>query len=141
LGPGGFRAVLWHQGESDANQVDSGRTLPGELYRKYLELLIRDSRKEMGWEVPWFVAQASYHGPADRGSREIRAAQQAVCDDGFARLGPDTDELTGEMRDGNGNGVHLSAKGLREHARLWAAQVLPWLEQELGNAHSPPRRP
>lgn len=29
FGPGGFRAVLWHRGESDANQKDPARTLPG----------------------------------------------------------------------------------------------------------------
>jgi hypothetical protein len=33
----GIRAVLWHQGESDANQPDPSRTLPGNLYRKYLD--------------------------------------------------------------------------------------------------------
>src|SRR5947209_13163195 len=37
LGLHGFRAVLWHQGESDANQKDPIRTLPGELYQKFLE--------------------------------------------------------------------------------------------------------
>ena len=41
-GPQGFRAVLWHQGESDANQRDANCTLPGALYRQYLEQLIRD---------------------------------------------------------------------------------------------------
>ena len=61
LGPNGFRAVLWHQGESDATQRDATRTLPGELYREYLEKLIRDSRKDIGWDAPWFVAQASAH--------------------------------------------------------------------------------
>ena len=68
LDPRGFRAVLWHQGESDANQKDSSRTLPGKLYRQYLEKLIRDSRAELGWEFPWFVAQASYHVVGDEGS-------------------------------------------------------------------------
>ena len=69
LGPNGFRAVLWHQGESDANQKDPTRTLPGKLYREYLEKLIRDSRREIGWDAPWFVALASYHVPGDEGER------------------------------------------------------------------------
>ena len=56
LGPHGFRAVLWHQGESDANQKDPTRTLSGNLYRQYLEQLIRESRREIGWDAPWFVA-------------------------------------------------------------------------------------
>ncbi|MBL8829651.1 MAG: hypothetical protein JNM18_21920, partial [Planctomycetaceae bacterium] len=55
LGPHGFRAVLWHQGESDANQKDPTRTLPGNLYREYLTHLITASRRAIGWEAPWFV--------------------------------------------------------------------------------------
>ena len=49
--------VLWHQGESDANQADKTRTLAGNLYREYLEKLIRDSRRETGWEAPWLEGQ------------------------------------------------------------------------------------
>jgi hypothetical protein len=130
LGPNGFRAVLWHQGESDANQASSERTLPGDLYRKLLEHLISDSRKEIGWNAPWFVAIASYHSPSDTGSPDIRAAQKGVWDDGFALSGPDTDTLTGKMREKNGNGIHLSAAGLKAHAQLWVEKVSPWLEQQ-----------
>ena len=72
VGPHGFRAVFWHQGESDANQKDSTRTLPGQLYRQYLANLIRQSRQEIGWEAPWFVAQVSYHAPGDESSDDIR---------------------------------------------------------------------
>lgn len=131
LGPEGFRVVLWHQGESDAHQADPERTLPGELYRRYLEQLIRDSRQVIGWEAPWFVAQASYHNPSDTASPDIRAAQKAVCTDGLAIMGPDTDTLTGDMREKNGAGIHMSAKGLQAHARLWFQKVSPWLEQQL----------
>jgi hypothetical protein len=130
LGPHGFRAVLWHQGESDANQADPTRTLRGELYQQYLGQLIRDSRREAGWEMPWFVAQASYHTPEDPGSAEIRAAQQALWKSGVALEGPDTDSLTGDFRDGGGRGVHFSGKGLRRHGSLWAAKVSAWLERQ-----------
>jgi hypothetical protein len=131
LGPRGFRAVLWHQGESDANQQDPTRTLPGQLYRQYLEQLVRDSRRELGWEAPWFVAQVSYHVPGDEASPDIRAAQQSLWADGIAYEGPDTDQLKGEYRDNNGKGVHFSGPGLREHAARWAEKVAPWLEQNL----------
>jgi hypothetical protein len=80
------------------------------------------------------VAQASYHGPNDAGSPEIRAAQKALWDTGVALEGPDTDTLTGDLRDHNGTGVHLSGKGLLAHGRLWAAKVGPWLERQLGQA-------
>jgi pimeloyl-ACP methyl ester carboxylesterase len=130
LGPRGFRAVLWHQGESDANQKDPARTLPGTLYREYLERLIRDSRKEIGWEAPWFVARASYHGPGDESSPDIRAAQEALRGAGVALEGPDSDALKGEFRDGGGKGVHFSGPGLREHASRWAEKVGPWLGRQ-----------
>jgi hypothetical protein len=134
LGRRGFRAVLWHQGESDANQRDTTRTLPGSLYRKYLEHIIEGSRAEAGWSVPWFVAQVSYHTPDDPGSEDIRAAQKAVWESGSALQGPDSDALTGDLRDGAGKGVHFSGKGLREHARRWADRVGPWLESQPGYA-------
>ncbi|HTR43501.1 MAG TPA: sialate O-acetylesterase [Pseudomonadales bacterium] len=131
LGPNGFRAVLWHQGESDANQGSPQNTLPGGLYRQYLEQIILQSRREIGWNAPWFVAQVSYHNPDDTGTPDIPAAQKAVCDDGFAFPGPDTDVLTGQMREKNGEGIHLSAAGLKEHAQLWMDKVAPWLQRQL----------
>ena len=128
LGPYGFRAVLWHQGESDANQSDSSRTLSGELYAHSLTLLIRESRREIGWDVPWFVAQVSYHIPGDEASPEIRAAQASLWKDGLAFEGPDSDSLKGDLRDSDGQGVHFSGKGLREHGAKWAEKVVPWVE-------------
>jgi hypothetical protein len=133
LGTNGFRAVLWHQGESDARQANAERTLPGGLYQQYLEELIRQSRRVIGWNAPWFVAQASYHNPGDVSSPDIRAAQQAVCKDGLATAGADTDTLTGDMREKNGTGIHLSAKGLAAHATLWVNAVAPWLDQQLNS--------
>jgi hypothetical protein len=131
LGPQGFRAVLWHQGESDANQSDPTRTLPGRLYREYLELVIRQSRREIGWDAPWFVAQVSYHVPGDEASPEIRAAQASLWRDGLAQAGPDSDALKGDLREAGGKGVHFSGPGLREHAACWVEKVAPWLEQQI----------
>ena len=130
LGPNGFRAVLWHQGESDANQKDATRTLAGKLYREYLEQLIRGSRKEIGWDAPWFVAQASYHVPGDEASPDIRAAQASLWKDKVALEGPDSDALKGELRENGGKGVHFSGPGLRSHAAKWAEKVGSWLEQQ-----------
>ncbi len=130
-GPRGFRAVLWHQGESDANQSDATRTLRGDLYRKYLEKLIHDSRRDIGWKAPWFVAQASYHVPGDEGSSDIRAAQAALWRDGIALEGPDTDAIKGLLRENEGKGVHFSGPGLREHAARWVEKVAAWLEKKV----------
>ncbi len=128
--PQGFRAVLWHQGESDANQKDATRTLPGKLYREYLEKIIRDSRRDIGWSAPWFVAQASYHVPGDEGSDDIRAAQASLWKDGLAFEGPDIDALKGKLRERDGQGVHFSGEGLREHGAKWAEKVIPWLDAQ-----------
>ncbi len=127
LGPRGFRAVLWHQGESDANQQDASRTLPGGLYREYLAMIVRRSRADIGWDAPWFVAQATYHVPGDESSPDIRAAQAAVVADGVALAGPDTDALTGELRERGGAGVHFSDAGLKAHAAVWAEILVPWI--------------
>jgi hypothetical protein len=124
LGPRGFRAVLWHQGESDANQ-DSGHGISGEQYRVFMEKLIRASRQKAGWEVPWLVAQASYHSEKDPGCDDLRSGQKALWDSGIAFEGPDTDKLGGEYR----AGVHFNAKGLQAHGQLWAEKVAKFIER------------
>jgi hypothetical protein len=129
FGPHGVRAVLWHQGESDAHQSDAERTLSGKLYREYLEKVIRDSRREAGWEVPWLVAQVSYHSPDDTQSDDIRQAQKSLWDAKLAFEGPDTDTLTGDNRDRDGKGVHMSAKGLTAHGRMWAEKAAAVIDQ------------
>jgi hypothetical protein len=137
MGLHGFRAVLWHQGESDANQKDPTRTLAGKLYREYLELLIRESRRELGWDTPWFVAQVSYHVPDDEASPDIRAAQASLWKDRIALAGPNSDALKGDLRENGGKGVHFSGPGLREHAARWVEKVAPWVEQQ--QAMQPPK--
>lgn len=134
VGTRGFRAVLWHQGESDANQADPTRTLAGDLYTRYLGELMGRSREAAGWAAPWFVAQVSYHTPNDTGSPEIRAAQAALWKSGVALEGPDTDALVGVLRDTGGKGIHFSGPGLREHGYQWAVKVGAWLEGQLAVA-------
>lgn len=119
----GCRAILWHQGESDANQALKDRTLPGKLYAQHMETIIKRSRTQSGWPIRWFIAQASYHTPDDPGSEDLRAAQKSLWQSGLAHEGPNTDTLTGDHRDGGGKGVHFSAKGLQAHGHLWAESV------------------
>ena len=125
-----FRAVLWHQGESDANQKDATRTLPGKLYAAYLTQLIQQAQKDSGRPHPWFVAQVSYHGPTDVGSEDIRSAQAGLWKTGVALEGPDSDALRGELRDGGGKGVHFSGEGLKAHAHAWAEKLTPWIQTQ-----------
>ena len=129
FGPHGCRAILWHHGESDANQALKDRTLPGKLYAQHMETIIKRSRTQSGWPIPWFIAQASYHTPDDPGSEEIRAAQKSLWQPGLAHEGPDTDALTGDHRDLGGKGVHFSAKGLKAHGQVWADKVSQVIDQ------------
>jgi predicted phosphodiesterase len=134
FGKNGFRAVLWHQGESDANQKDPTRTLSGPLYEKYLTQLILKTRTDLEWDVPWFVAQATYHVPGDESDPNIRAAQANLWKNGVAFQGPDTDQLKGKLRERDGQGVHFSGPGLEVHADAWFGKVSPWLKQKTKQA-------
>lgn len=131
LGSHGVRAVLWHQGESDAGQARSGypaeRQISGEQYTHFLSTLVKASREKSGWGVPWFTAQATYHSEADASDAEFREAQSKIWKMGVTMEGPDTDALRGEFR----KGVHFNAAGLRKHGELWAQKVSAWLEKEL----------
>jgi hypothetical protein len=124
LGYLGFRAVLWHQGESDAEQM------PTDEYFNKLATVIAESQRSAGWAFPWFVAQATFH-PKDKVYKTIRDAQQRLWEQGVALQGPDTDTLTGDNRDSNGAGIHLSEKGLRAHGKMWQEKVSVWLDKAL----------
>jgi hypothetical protein len=124
LGRQGFRAVLWHQGETDV-------AMNSDDYARHLTDLIRASRQSTGWNVPWFVAQVSYHNPSNPSSASVRAGQKKVCDAGTALTGPDTDTLTGDNRDNGGKGIHFSGKGLQAHGQAWAEKVGAYIDATL----------
>jgi hypothetical protein len=126
LGPGGFRAVLWHQGESDA--IGGVST---DDYIARLTNVIKTSKQQAGWEFPWFIAQVSYINPEKMKIDTIRDAQKKMWDAGTALEGPDTDTLTGDSRDHEGKGIHFSPKGLKAHGEMWADKVGAYLEKVL----------
>lgn len=127
FGPHGFRAVLWHQGESDSHQQPE-HEISGETYRRMLEDVILSSRKQAGWDIPWFVANVSYGNPETPSSPEIREAQQSLWRTKVALQGPDTDTLGPAYRQNGGKGVHFSDAGLKAHGLLWAHQVELYLD-------------
>lgn len=127
LGPHGFRALLWHQGESDAHQSPEHEISPA-IYAQMMTQLIEATRRDAGWNFPWFVALASYHSPMDTSSPELREAQRSLWEGGLALEGPDTDTLTGSYRQNGGKGVHLSAEGLQAHGKMWAERVSSYLD-------------
>ena len=128
LGRRGFRAVLWHQGESDVQ-------MSAEEYASGLAAIITASKSAAGWEFPWVVAQVSYHNPAEPSFPSTRAGQQKLWAAGIALEGPDTDTLTGDNRDQGGKGIHFSPKGLKAHGRTWADKVSAYLDRVLNQKH------
>ena len=124
LGKGEFRAVLWHQGETDVS-------MPTDEYYDKLKATIESSKEKAGWEFPWFVAQVSYRTPETPSFETTRNAQKKIWDTGVALEGPDTDTLTGDYRDKDGKGIHLSVKGLKKHGQMWAEKVSIWLDKQL----------
>jgi hypothetical protein len=120
LGPGGFRALLWHQGEANVGQTN-------DEYFQALSSTVAASYSVAGWKFPWFVAQTSYHNPKEPSFPAPRGAQKQLWDAGIALEGPDTDTLTEEFR----AGIHLNAKGLKKHGELWADKVSIYLDKVL----------
>jgi serine/threonine protein kinase len=125
LGSGGFRAVLWHQGESDVSMTS-------DEYARKLTTVIKASVKDAGWQFPWFVARVSYLNPTQASFPSTRDAQKKLWDNKVALEGPDTDTLTGDNRDSGGKGIHFSGKGQRAHGKLWADKVSVYIDQVLG---------
>jgi hypothetical protein len=130
LGLHGFRALLWHQGESDAHQPPE-HDIDAATYRNMMVTLLRASRKQAGWDFPWFIAQATYHTPDDPACPPIREAQQSLWQPDLAIAGPDTDTLTAPYRQNGGKGTHFNDAGLKAHGLLWADKVSQYLATTL----------
>jgi len=121
MGPNGFRAVLWHQGETDAAGCTST-----DNYARLLRTIITTSRADAGFAVPWGVATASnltINTPTCKDA--VRAGQQQVVrttPGTFA--GPDTD---GYRANGwTWDDTHFNDTGLLQHGQAWSAAVRAW---------------
>jgi hypothetical protein len=113
FGTGGVRAVLWHQGESDSLAKTSAET-----YCDRLKTIIESLNKDAGYEIPWFVAQASFHpGTKPPAEKEVAKGQQMLWEKGIAHKGPVTDDLLGKKY--RSDGVHFNQLGLTTHAARW----------------------
>lgn len=81
LGPTRFAAVLWYQGENNANGSDTR-----QAYRQKLAGLLAGWRDRFGQDLPFMIIQLSSFGPltSEAGSSswaEIREAQRLVAKD------------------------------------------------------------
>jgi len=107
------RAVLWHQGESDASEDSSTE----RTYQNMVTVIER-SRADAGWRVPWYVALASRTPSTTRQQEQaVRAAQAALFRMGLALPGPDTDTYVPESM--RYDQLHFGQVGLVVHAILW----------------------
>lgn len=133
LGQGGFRALLWHQGESNAAQGESTDPSKVDTYYASLSNLLGSWRADAGWHLPVFTAKASLwplYNAIYGGDPYLRQAQQQIWDDGIALPGPDTDQLGLEYRqDDSDSRVHFNAAGLKLHGELWADSVSPFISE------------
>jgi hypothetical protein len=112
FGKDGARAVLWHQGESDSLARTSAK-----VYCDRLRTIIDSLNRDAGYEIPWFVAQASFHpGSKEPEEKEVARGQQLLWEKGIAHKGPVTDDLGQEYRSDK---VHFNQRGLTAHAERW----------------------
>ncbi len=113
FGKDGVRAVLWHQGESDPLVKTSAQT-----YCDRVKTIVETLNKDCGYQLPWFVAQASFHpGSQAPEQKQVAQGQQMLWAKKIGGQGPATDDLLGaEYRH---DGVHFNQKGLEKHAERW----------------------
>lgn len=113
-----FRAILWHQGESDANDG----TTTAEYVARFRSL--KDAlRTTTGVDATWVVARVSYCPWLEPAKLEpVRAAQAEIWASQLALRGPDTDALLGTLRHSEDK-IHFSKSGLERHGARWAAEI------------------
>lgn len=111
LAPHGFRAVLWHQGETDRRTAE-------EPYYQGLRALIEAFRKDFGHQ-PWMIATVGNSWMEPDSGRGCRAAQRRIIEEKLVLPGPDTDTLGKELRLKDGQSSHFNQQGIEAHAALW----------------------
>lgn len=115
FGTNGVRAVLWHQGETDA-----ASQTPATNYFQMMSNLITQSRVVAGWSVPWGIAEVGYGQGTTLAGMEGVMAGQRLCvytvPDCFRGARTDDFHFEGKLSDS----VHFNAVGLADHAQQWA---------------------
>lgn len=108
----GFKAALWHQGESDSLSA-----ITAVVHSGYLNAMVSQSRIDAGWTIPWYLAEASFHPGSNIADQEPIATGQrtSILSDSITFFGPSTDELHLQ----GGGSLHFGAVGTNAHAQLW----------------------
>lgn len=120
---GAVRAILWHQGESDAER----NTTRDEYIARFAKLASQLDT-DTGTKHTWITARATFQPMTPPARMDaIRAAQTLLWERGLALQGPDTDDMLGALRHSTDH-VHFNRAGLEEHARRWHASVIAHLK-------------
>ena len=119
----GFKAVLWHQGEAD-NVSNTSR----DTYAANFQSMVDDTRVNAGWDVPWYVCEASYASNfvLSRETPVLAGQRLAANQDPLVYLGASTNEFQLENAAGGklSDSVHFNAAGLADHAQQWKEILL-----------------
>ncbi len=110
--------ILWHQGESNhsATNPNISTTQNALDYKNNFNILVNYLR-DLNVNSPIFIAQATRCGSRSI-DIDLQNAQFQLANDSLKIYnGPNTDLLGNEYRYDN---CHFNAKGLNEHAQLWA---------------------
>lgn len=120
----GFRTVLWHQGEYD-RFTNGNNGLSAQEYAFNLDFLIKQSRNDIGAQIPWMVARASYY--YDLRWAALRGVDQRVIDGQNMVIGstpnvwagPSTDQIQVPRYDGGHFQNVTGSMGLTQLATAW----------------------
>ena len=121
LGNCNFKAVLWHQGESDSISGTSTAQ-----YKARMQDLRNQFIQATGCRQPWVLAKAgfvplsSFDIPESQ-IMQIRQAQYELIDGVNFLNGPDTDYMTASRY--RYDSLHFSNEGLKLHADLWVNKL------------------
>jgi len=123
-----FRAVLWHQGESD---VMAGFSTEHSLAN--LETLVAASRQIQSG-IPWFVARNSLKNAIPYAEQPIRKAQARLIESGQVCAGPDTDVI--REHPGWVGVADFGGEGVTRHGELWFSYVDAYLSGQACAHHN-----
>jgi len=116
----GFRSVLWLQGEHD--RFTNGTGLSAPEYANNLRFIIDKSRSDIGQQIPWVVARASYYqaGPAPGADQRVIDGQNMVINSvQGVWAGPSTDNIQIPRYDGAHFQNATGSMGLTQLASAW----------------------